>query len=66
MARPRKSEHDSANAKLIDAFGACLEDPRLTDITISAITKSAELNRGTFYYHCLLYTSDAADDLYTV
>lgn len=51
MARPRKSEHASANAKLIDAFWACLEDHRLTDITISAITKSAELNRGTFYYH---------------
>lgn len=40
-----------ANAKLIDAFWACLEDHRLADITISAITKSAELNRGTFYYH---------------
>lgn len=51
MARPRKSEHASANAKLIDAFWACLEDHRLTDTTISAITKSAELNRGTFYYH---------------
>lgn len=51
MARPRKSEHASANAKLIDAFWACLEDHRLTDITISAITKNAELNRGTFYYH---------------
>lgn len=51
MARPRKSEHASANAKLIDAFWTCLEDHRLTDITISAITKSAELNRGTFYYH---------------
>lgn len=49
MARPRKSEHASANAKLIDAFWTCLEDHRLTDITISAITKSAELNRGTFY-----------------
>ena len=51
MARPRKSGHASANAKLIDAFWACLEDHRLADITISAITKSAELNRGTFYYH---------------
>lgn len=51
MARPRKSEYASANARLIDAFWACLEDHRLPDITISTITKNAQLNRGTFYYH---------------
>lgn len=51
MARPRKCEHVFADEKLIDSFWACLADYRLSDITISTITRKAELNRGTFYYH---------------
>ena len=38
----------------------------LSKITISDITEDCGINRMTFYYHfkdCLLYTSDAADEL---
>lgn len=51
MARPRKSDGAAADDKLIEAFWDCLGQTRLPDISISAITKRANLNRGTFYYH---------------
>lgn len=51
MARPRKSERDAADVRIIEAFWACLETTRLADVTVSTVTKCAGVNRGTFYYH---------------
>lgn len=51
MARPRKSERDTADIRLANAFWALLEHHRLANITVGMVTEQAELNRGTFYYH---------------
>ena len=51
MARPRKSERDTADISLANAFWALLEHHRLANITVGMVTEQAELNRGTFYYH---------------
>lgn len=51
MARPRKDQADPAERRLKDAFWTLLEEHDLHDITVSMITKQAQCNRGTFYYH---------------
>ena len=51
MARPRKSERDTADIRLANAFWALLEHHRLANITVGMVAEQAELNRGTFYYH---------------
>lgn len=51
MARPRKSERDAADSRLIAALWTLLEQHHLSDITVGMVTDQAGLNRGTFYYH---------------
>lgn len=51
MARPRKSERDAADSRLIAALWTLLEQHHLSDITVGMVTDQARLNRGTFYYH---------------
>lgn len=51
MARPRKSERDTAGIRLANAFWTLLEHHRLANITVGMVAEQAELNRGTFYYH---------------
>ena len=51
MARPKKSESEAADVRLINALWALLETKRLADITVGTVTAQAGLNRGTFYYH---------------
>ncbi len=51
MARPRKSEANRADARLIEAFWSLLETTRLQAITVGLVAKRAQLNRTTFYYH---------------
>lgn len=51
MARPRKSERDAADSRLIAALWTLLEQHHLSDITVGMVTDQARLNRGTLYYH---------------
>lgn len=51
MARPSKDQADPAERRLKDAFWVLLKEHDLHDITVSMITKQAQCNRGTFYYH---------------
>lgn len=51
MARPRKSERETADIRLANAFWALLKHHRLANITVGMVAEQAELNRGTFYYH---------------
>ena len=51
MPRPRKSERDTADIRLANAFWTLLERNRLADITVGMVAEQAELNRGTFYYY---------------
>lgn len=51
MARPRKSEANRADARLIEAFWELLETTRLQNVTVGLVTEHAQLNRTTFYYH---------------
>ncbi len=51
MARPRKSEANRADARLVEAFWELLETTRLQNITVGLVAERAQLNRTTFYYH---------------
>ncbi len=52
MGRPRKnSAQPDAIERITESFWHLLEDHQLNEITIGMISKTANCNRGTFYYH---------------
>ena len=52
MARPKKTDIDkTAPVKVEKAFWMLLERMKFSDITVSLISRTAGINRNTFYYH---------------
>ena len=47
----RESRTENTKQKIIDAFLELLKEKKFSKITISDITRTACINRATFYYH---------------
>lgn len=51
MVRPRRGEGVPANKRLENAFWDMFAEMSFDDITVSSISKRAEVNHNTFYYY---------------
>lgn len=51
MARPKKDTELCAERRILDAFWHVLESTPLRCVSVRTVAQTAEVNRGTFYYH---------------
>lgn len=51
MARPKKDTELCAERRILDAFWHVLESTPLRGVSVRTVAQTAEVNRGTFYYH---------------
>ena len=51
VARPKKDTELCAERRILDAFWHVLESTPLRCISVRTVAQTAEVNRGTFYYH---------------
>ena len=51
MARPKKDAEMSAERRILDAFWRVLESTPLHSVSVRTVAQTADVNRGTFYYH---------------
>ena len=51
MARPKKDTELCAERRILDAFWHVLESTPLRCVSVRTVAQTAEVNRGTFYFH---------------